>query len=90
MAAAGVVVFSLSREISGPFDSARGIEHHLGKTPVQILTAQPEKIGVFIIIDGKLPAVNLACTLIGDLYRHNVRNELKKFLIHGKNLPSLS
>ena len=68
VAAAAVMVRPFAGDVLDPFQATGGVEHQLGHAAVQILPAQPQKVGVLIKIDGQLPAVDFPGALILDLH----------------------
>ena len=82
VAAAAVVIGALAGDVLHPLDPPRGIKHKLGKASVQVFPTEAQKVGVFVIVDGKLPAVAFPGSAVRDLHGHHVRYDFIEFLVH--------
>ena len=63
-----------------PLDSALGIEHHLRKRPVLVLSEKAQDIGVLVEINREFAPVDLARGLVFDLDNDAVSHYLKYFV----------
>ena len=90
VAAAGVLVRAFSGQVPDALDPARRIENKLGERAVYILAPQAEKVGVFVVFDGELAAVDLPGLRVGDLDGHAVSGKLEKLLVNGNRPPFIN
>lgn len=87
MSAAVIMVRAFTGQIFQPLNAPCGIKHQLSRAAIHVFTAEPQDIGVFIIVNGQLPAKNLARPLVPDLYSDLAGGNLKKFLFNNSNTP---
>ena len=70
MGAAIVVIGAVAGQILKSLQSSGTVENQLGNASVQVFSLKPQKIGVFVKINGQLPAKYSACRFVRDFDGH--------------------
>ena len=89
MGTAGVFIRALPSEVLHPLHSPGGVEHQLGDAAVQILAPEYQSVGIFVIVDGQRPAINLAGCRVHHLYGDFLCGNLENRIVHA-NHPTFS
>ena len=82
MASAGVAVGPFSGQVLGPLNAAGSQEYQLRNAAVHILAAEFQKIGVFVLVNGELPAVDFAGIRVRHFHRDGSCRDFKQFFVH--------
>ena len=82
MGAAIIMIGAAAGQILKTLQSSGTVENQLRNASVQVFSLQPQKIGVFVKINGQFPAKYSACRFVFDLNGHLLCRNFATRLVH--------